>query len=167
MDKLGIQPLPLVAQVINFTILLVVLKKFLYAPILKILQQRQQKIVDSLVMVEKTKNEEDKLKQKKLEMLKEAREEGRVIIANAKKDAQKVRDEMLDQANQEMAKKSQKIEKDLQLKYQQLEASLAEKTVNVALEMIKRILPEILTGEQQHLVIRKQLTKIQKMAWNQ
>ena len=145
----------------------VVLKKFLYAPILKILQQRQQKIVDSLVMVEKTKNEEDKLKQKKLEMLKEAREEGRVIIANAKKDAQKVRDEMLDQANQEMAKKSQKIEKDLQLKYQQLEASLAEKTVNVALEMIKRILPEILTGEQQHLVIRKQLTKIQKMAWNQ
>ena len=51
MDKLGIQPLPLVAQVINFTILLVVLKKFLYAPILKILQQQLIRLIGKLKIV--------------------------------------------------------------------------------------------------------------------
>ena len=167
MDKLGIELPLLLAQIINFSILVIILKKLLYQPILKSLQDRKNKIAASMVQAEEVKKQQEKLKQYKEELLREARDEGKVIINNAQKDAQKAKAEILQAGKIEADKFKEKHEKELMAKYEQLESQLEEKTIAVAVEMIKRVLPEILTGEQHHLVIRKQLTKIQKMAWNQ
>lgn len=48
LDKLGIDWRLFVAQLINFGILLAVLYKFLYKPVLKLLQERSQKIENGL-----------------------------------------------------------------------------------------------------------------------
>ena len=50
MEKLGIEPILLLTQVINFTILVVVLTKFLYKPILKMLDERKKKIEEGLTL---------------------------------------------------------------------------------------------------------------------
>ena len=48
LNQFGINPILLAAQVVNFFILLFILKKLLYGPILKVLAQRRKKIEDSL-----------------------------------------------------------------------------------------------------------------------
>ncbi len=48
LNEFGIKPILLAAQVVNFLILLYILKRFLYKPILKVLNERKNKIADSL-----------------------------------------------------------------------------------------------------------------------
>lgn len=48
LHKLGIDWRLLIAQLVNFLILFVLLKKFLYKPVLDLLERRQQKIADGM-----------------------------------------------------------------------------------------------------------------------
>ena len=48
MEKLGIQPILIIAQIVNFVILLLLLKKFLFKPILKVLDERKKKAEEVL-----------------------------------------------------------------------------------------------------------------------
>ncbi len=47
-SKLGIEWKLLLAQIVNFVILFLVLKKFLYKPLLNFMNNRRQKIADGL-----------------------------------------------------------------------------------------------------------------------
>ena len=44
MEKLGIEPVLLAAQIVNFLVILVVLQKLLYKPILGMLEKRKREI---------------------------------------------------------------------------------------------------------------------------
>ena len=48
LKNFGIQPTLLLAQIVNFTIILFVLKKFFYKPITKVLEERKRRIEESL-----------------------------------------------------------------------------------------------------------------------
>src|SRR3990167_6839778 len=47
-ENFGIQPTLLFAQIVNFVIILYLLKRFFYKPILKVLDERKKKIEESL-----------------------------------------------------------------------------------------------------------------------
>lgn len=79
LNKLGIHPALLVAQIINFLILLFVLHKFLYNPVLKIMKKREDKIAKSIDSAEKI--------DKKLKDM-EAKYDAKIV--KAKKDAIKI-----------------------------------------------------------------------------
>ncbi len=80
------------AQVVNFLILLFILKKFLYGPILKILENRKKTIEQSL------KNAEE------IELqLQKTKEQSEKIIADTLKEAQKILDQTKEVAAQMIA----------------------------------------------------------------
>ena len=89
LNQFGVQPILLAAQVVNFLILLFILKRFLYKPILKVLEERKQKIEQSLKNAESI---EKKLLQ--------TNEEVEKILANALKEGQKILDESKEMAAQ-------------------------------------------------------------------
>lgn len=87
LNQFGINPILLAAQVVNFLILLFILKKFLYKPILKVLEERKQRIADSLKNAEEI--------ERKLLLTEEEKEK---VLAKASSDVQK----MLDEAKKEI-----------------------------------------------------------------
>ena len=58
MDKLGIEPVMLLTQVINFLVLVILLTKFLYKPILKLIDERRKKIEEGLQLAQEMKLKE-------------------------------------------------------------------------------------------------------------
>ena len=91
-------------QMLNFGIVLFVLNKFLYKPIVNILQQRQKKVAMGMRAAEdnlKTQTDLEKTKQK---LITQAQEESQRIIKDAKKAARKETDLVLKNARQEAAK---------------------------------------------------------------
>ena len=52
----GVNPILLLAQIVNFTVLLILLKKFFYKPILKVLEERKHKIETSVTQTQKNQN---------------------------------------------------------------------------------------------------------------
>ena len=83
LSDFGVQPILLLAQVVNFLVLLFILKKLLYKPILKVLEERKRKIEEGLSNVEKIQKELEETEAKRAQVIERAIEEGKQIIAEA------------------------------------------------------------------------------------
>jgi len=102
--KLGIDYKLLIAQVVNFLVLLFVLYKFAYGPILAILEKRQKKIEQGLADAEAAKKNLEKSEEKQKEILKKARTETKEIAAKAHIQAEKSKSEMAAEAKAQAEK---------------------------------------------------------------
>src|SRR3990167_153398 len=77
----------LLFQIVNFGILIFLLNRFLYRPILKIIEDRNKKIEDSLKAAEATLKEKEKINELKKLAVAEAEKEAVKIVETAKHQA--------------------------------------------------------------------------------
>lgn len=88
-SKLGIDWKLLIAQIINFLVLLFVLYKFAYGPVLAMLEKRQKKIEKGLKDAEDAHKKLAESEEKQKEILKHARTEAKDIVEKAHIQAEK------------------------------------------------------------------------------
>jgi F-type H+-transporting ATPase subunit b len=89
--KLGFNVSSLIAQVISFGLLLLVLRMFAYKPIMKMLDQRAQRIRESLEAGERAKQEAVSAEKEVAKKIEEASASGQKIVEQASKAAEDVR----------------------------------------------------------------------------
>lgn len=89
----------LLAQAVNFLILLYVLKRFAYKPILEMLRKRRLEIEKGLEFTESAKEKLKHIEKEQEEKLNEARNEALQIMTSAEDAAKKRKQEILDEAN--------------------------------------------------------------------
>lgn len=85
----------LIAQILNFLVLVFVLAKFAYKPLLGIMEERKNKIAGDLEAAEKAKNDAEAVKAEYAAKLADARQEAQAIIDNARKTAQAAHDKIM------------------------------------------------------------------------
>jgi F-type H+-transporting ATPase subunit b len=161
MDKLGIEPSLFIAQLVNFAIIMILLNWLMYKPILGMLEKRKKKIQEGLDLTEKMQLEWTKMDEKKAHFMEEARMEAVKLIDEAKKqgkseehviveEARKKSDDMIEKAKREIAELKLSMEKQVR-----------HEAVSMSVEMTKRILGNILSKEQQHAIIKKQMKDLE------
>ncbi|MBI2011529.1 F0F1 ATP synthase subunit B [Candidatus Daviesbacteria bacterium] len=156
----GIQPFLLAAQVVNFLILLLILKKFLYKPILRVLDERKSKIAQSLeeaAQIEKNllKTEEDREK-----ILNQAGIEAKQLIALASKSA----DEIISQAHQKAALDMQGIlkkgEETIRLEKMRMQQEIREELGDLVVVSLQKIVGKVLNKKDQKEMINKSIKEM-------
>lgn len=100
-SKLGIDWRLLIANLITFFIVLGLLAKFAFKPLMAVMERRRGVIDQSLKDAEAIKEERTALDHYKTETLKKAREEALHIVQGAKKDAEHVKQQIMAQASAE------------------------------------------------------------------
>lgn len=85
--QFGIEPILLLAQVVNFLIILFVLKKFFYKPIVKMLDSRRETIAESLKNAQLIEEKLAKTEEKSAQILKEAQIQGEKFLVDAQSQA--------------------------------------------------------------------------------
>ena len=147
----------LLAQFVNFTIVLLVLYKFAYKPILKTLNDRTGKIEKGLKDAEDAQNKLAEMEKKEKEVLTKAKEEGQRIIATAEVTAQKNKDEFLleskQQAEKLLTEAGKKIEKEKNKMIGEIKAEMAGLVVIAA----EKIINEKINVKKDEALIRKAL----------
>ncbi len=101
MAELGFHWPSLVVYLVNFTILLVVLYKFAYKRILDMLDERSQKIADSLAEAEAVRQESSDARTQLEEQLSANRQEAQQMLEQARQVAENERQQIAEQARQE------------------------------------------------------------------
>lgn len=108
----------LIAQILNFIVLLWVLAKFAYKPLIKAMDDRRNRIINDLDTAEQTRLDAEALKVQYVEQLANARQEATDIVEKANKVAQNLHDDFMEQARAEkdaiMATAKERIEQDKQ-----------------------------------------------------
>ncbi|MBI3234523.1 MAG: F0F1 ATP synthase subunit B [Bacteroidetes bacterium] len=139
---------------VTFLILLFLLSKFAWKPILAALKEREQKISDSLELAEKTKIEmqavqagnERLLNEARMErekILKEAKEMKETIIAQAKKAAE-------DESRKAIAQAKEAIDKEKLTAMAELKNTSAKISIEIAEKILRKKLEP--TAEQDSLI---------------
>ena len=81
--SLGINLPLLVVFIVNFIILLVMLRLFLYQPVMKVLDERAKKTRDAMELAEATKKEYEQAKGEVQKQIEKGRQEAQGIITQA------------------------------------------------------------------------------------
>ena len=101
MEKLGINPGLLIAQLFNVIILVVLLSRFLYQPVLNMLNERTRRVQESLKEAEQVKEQLARANQDYDAKLAQARQEAAALLAQAQERAKLQEQEIVAQARQE------------------------------------------------------------------
>lgn len=162
LEKIGIDFSVLVFQVVNFLILVWVLKKFLYKPILDMIDKRQKEIDEGLKLKDSLKTERDKISNERDQILKEAREESQLLIESKKKEAQKVYENLLKEGREEKKKIVEQGYKEIESQRLEVENKLQKETVELAVNILEKVLGKTLSVKDQHAIIQKELDQLSK-----
>ncbi len=130
----------MIFTLINFLVLFLLLKKFLFKPINNVLEKRADEIENTYKTVEKTKIEAEDLKTEYEERLKSAKEEADGIIKSAVINAQRRSDDIVNEASEKaqyIVEKSQKqIELDKKNAVNEAQSDIALLAVDIAEKII-------------------------------
>ncbi|MBI4304498.1 MAG: F0F1 ATP synthase subunit B [Chloroflexi bacterium] len=163
---LGFSLPTLLAQVVNFVILLVLLRVFVYKRILRKLDERSRKVKDSMDQVEQIKQQAAHAEEESRKRIEAASKEGQEIIARAVKTGEEVRQQSQEDARRESetlinrAKTEIQRERDeaigeLRHEFAELTILAAEKVIDRSLdkkahrELIDKVLEEATTLKKQ------------------
>lgn len=163
MENIGISPSAFLIQLINFSIMVFVLGKLLYKPIIRVLSERKKKIEDGLEYETKMKSELLATERKRAEILDKAADEAKKIIEEGKKLGKKTEAEILVKAADEAAAIVAKGKKEIESERAEMEKSLRSKTTEIASAMVEKLLSQVLSGSDQRALIDKKLRDIDKL----
>ena len=151
LDGFGINLKLLLAQIVNFVVLLLILWKFAYKPILKMLDKRKETIEDSLKKAEDIEKEKVEIEIKKEEILKKAQEEAVKILQEVRADSVKLKAELEEKTKAEIDKMMKKaktaLEKDRETMLQEVKKEAVALSVLIASQIVKRNLSDAVDEE--------------------
>jgi len=114
LGKLGIDIKLLIAQIINFGLLLWLFKKFLYRFIIRRIEKDEQELDKARVLKDKLEKERNEFQNQKTKELTEAHKKAENIIAEAEEIAQQIKEQTCKEAKTEKEKVLRQIRERLQ-----------------------------------------------------
>ena len=147
--QFGWTPTLFFSQVVTFVIVAIALKKFAYGPLLKVLDDRKQRIAEGLASAEKAKQELANAQVKVQELLNQANAQGAKMIEEARAAAAKVQEletqKAITAANQIIAKAKEASEAELA----RMKAELRKELVRLVAETTAKVSGKVLTLDDQ------------------
>jgi F-type H+-transporting ATPase subunit b len=141
-------------MLLTFLIVLFILKKFAWKPILNSLKEREDSIEDSLKLAEKAREEMANLQASNERILAEARKEREDMLKDARDIKQKMIDDAKDKASIEANKIIEQaklvIENEKATAIDQIKRSIADMSIQIAEKILKKELSS--SAEQQEIM---------------
>ncbi len=144
-----IDPGQFLQQTVNFLILLFLLKRFLYQPIRKFLDERTAAIEDTIAQAEADQSEAEKLRSELEERLAEGRHEAKEYLDNAMRRSEKMHEELLAEAKREAEQLKQRAQADIRREQEQAWAELKDQVVQLSFQIASKVVKNSL-DEKRH-----------------
>jgi len=160
MAALGINGAFLLAQIVNFFILLFLLKKFVFPPIVNMLDDRKKRIAEGLTAADVARREAEEERKRLMAQLEAERAEAQQRVAAASAQAEKVKEDILAQARREAeAIKTSAIE-EAEAEKQRILAEAHKQIAELAMLATERVVREGLDEQTQHKIIEDFLSQV-------
>jgi F-type H+-transporting ATPase subunit b len=159
MEKLGINPFWLIAQIINFVLILLILRALAYKPVLQMLETRKRKIQESLEYAEKVKADAAAQQKEFERRIDETRREAAQAAQSASQVAEKERERILVQAREEAHQIVEQARAQLNYERKQMVAELREQVVNLSMLAAQRVIGQSLDETRSHQLVHEFLAE--------
>ena len=144
MDKLGLNLPGLIAQFVNFGILLFILWKLVLPPVRKMLDERRERIADSLAAADRMRAQAVDAERQVQERLDEARQEGRQLVEQAQAIANRIQQDARTQAQADTEALRARALADIQLERDAAIASLRREFADITVAAAEKVINQSL-----------------------
>lgn len=162
LEKLGLEPSVVLLTLINFLILVLILKHFFWDKIKAAIDEREDYIQNQL---SKAEDDSEKARRYLIEnerILKSSKEEGNKIIEEKKNKATKVYDEIVEEANKESKAIIERANVEIERQKEKAEYELKKQVVDLAINISTKALDETVEESKQRELISDFINKVGK-----
>lgn len=145
----------IVFQLLMFLILLALLKKYAWGPLMGIMQAREEHIANEIEEAEKSRAEAKKLLEEQRSLLKEARTEAQSLIDNAKKQGEVQREEIISLARQEAERVKESAKLEIEQEKEKAVSEIREQVATLSVLIASKIIEKELSVEDQEKLINE------------
>ena len=163
MEALGINLGYLISQIVNFTLLAVLLYFVAYKPILRMLDERSARIKQGLEDAERASRRAAEMEQEFDQRLAEARKEGQEIIAQATQMSEKARQETLEMAREEARAQVEKAKEEISRERELAMSELRQQVADLSLTISEKVIGESLDQQRQRELIAEFLEQTEEL----
>ena len=163
MDNPLVQPDPglFIWTILTFLVLLAVLAKFAWKPLLKALETRQEAIKKALDDAERARLELTRLQQESTSVIDQARMEADSILTKTRSDAERVREDLKIKAKEEADTIIRNAEQQIQLQARQALQQLRNEVADISVMIASKLLQRNLAKEDNDRLIVETLKQIE------
>ena len=134
-----LDPMLIIGTLINFFVLLFLLKKFLYKPVCNMLDARSNEVANNLTQAEEAKVEAQKLKDDYAAQIKNAKNEAQDIINRAAQIGEQTKTEIVTEAGEEAQKLTEKAQEEINREKSEALNELRTEVANLAVLAAEKI----------------------------
>ncbi|MGJ9384726.1 F0F1 ATP synthase subunit B [Salipaludibacillus sp. CF4.18] len=147
-------------QLAAFSVLLLVLKKFAFGPIMDMMAKREKHVADQISSAEKNREEAEKYLREQREAIQEARNEANVIVDNAKKMSNQQASEILDKARKESERLKETALVEINTEKERAVAALREQVATLSVLVASKVIEKELDDQEQERLIQETLREV-------
>ncbi len=159
-NKFGIDWKLLVAQIVNFVILLFLLKKFMYKPLINLMNSRRQKIVEGLEKAKKGEEEFQKIQELREKELAKIQKEAERVIQKAKDIGDKKQQEILKEAEEKTKKIVEEARGRIEIEKEKMLKEVRQDVANLVVTATGKILEEKVDSEREKKLVNEVIGKL-------
>ncbi len=147
--------------IVTFVVLLLLLAKFAWRPLLEALERRQEAIRKSLDEARQAKQELGRLHEESARILAQARAEADAIISRTRADAVRAGEELKQKARADAENIVKHAEREIQLETSRAVQKVRQEAVDISIDIASKILQRNLSREDNERLIAETLQEIQ------
>jgi F-type H+-transporting ATPase subunit b len=163
MDNPLVQPDPglFIWTILTFLVLVALLAKFAWRPLLQALDARQQTIARSLEEAQRARQELERIPRESAQMMAQARTEAEAVIGRSRADAEVLREELKQKARAEAASIVKNAERQIQLETARAIQQIRTEAVDLSVAIASKILRRQVTKEDNQALIEETLKQVE------
>jgi F-type H+-transporting ATPase subunit b len=158
-----VQPDPglFIWTILTFLVLLTLLARFAWRPLLTALENRQEMIRKALDDAQKAKQELERLQQESAQIIRQARVEAEQIVSRSRSDAERLREEMKEKSKAEAAAIIKNAERQIQLETDRALQQIRHEAIDMSVMIASKIIQRNLSKEDNERLIDETLRQMQ------
>lgn len=145
----------ILTQAIGFLVLLFILKKIAWKPLLSLLDERREKISSEFQSIERTKSELSRLEQEYKARLAEIDAQARQKIQEAISEGQKIAVDVQEKAREEAKNILNKAKDNIELEIAKARVELRNQVVSLAIRAAEKVIKEELSDERHKRLVNE------------
>jgi len=161
---LAIDPYVLGLQIIAFVILFLLLRRYLFGPLLQVMREREQQISEALDAGERARQELARIDEQRDRVLAEAREQGRERVRQSVREAEEARERILKEARQDAEHLRQRAREAVALEREEAMLELRRRMVDLVLLAASRAVLQRLDERQHRQAVEDVIAELERQA---
>ncbi|MGP4072313.1 F0F1 ATP synthase subunit B [Piscibacillus sp. B03] len=150
----------MLAQLVIFIILLALLAKFAWGPLMKVMKERENHIANEIDTAEQNRQEAERFMNEANAELKEARQNAQQIVEDAKQTAKAQESSMLEDARKEAERIKESAREEIAQERDKAVQALQEQVATLSVQIASKVIEKELSASEQDELIQQYLKEV-------